>query len=228
MEDIENCKEENEQNYLEIFNKKYNENLSIDTNNILITKKNIGNEGFKLLSQIPFNNIELIISLNLSENNISDITPLLKMDLSNLRTLNLSNNRIEEIEIFGQLNLSHLVTLNLVNNKLKEFKVLSKINIFNLHHLFLGLNRINDINALEFMCCPNLQTIDLYQNEIKDITVFERIKFPQLRELSFANNYFDHEIIKNHDIISNLRKKGCNVIIWGTIKQVLIQSSLSF
>ena len=71
------------------------------------------------------------------------------------------------------------------------------------------------------MNCPNLEKIDLYQNEIRDITVFERINFPQLRDISFADNYFDHELIKNYDIISNLRKIGCNVTIWGTIKQVL-------
>ena len=71
------------------------------------------------------------------------------------------------------------------------------------------------------MNCPNLRGIDLLNNEITDITVFERINFPQLIQISFAENYFNHELIKNHDIISNLRKKGCNVTIWNTIKQIL-------
>ena len=71
------------------------------------------------------------------------------------------------------------------------------------------------------MNCPNLRSIDLFNNDILDITVFERINFPQLIQISFAGNYFNHEIIKNHDIISNLRKKGCNVNIYGTIKQIL-------
>ena len=71
------------------------------------------------------------------------------------------------------------------------------------------------------MKCPNLRGIDLFNNEILDITVFERINFPRLIQISFAGNYFNHELIKNCDIISNLRKKGCNVTIWGTTKQIL-------
>ena len=98
---------------------------------------------------------------------------------------------------------------------------MSKTNLTNLNDLNLGYNKINDINALEFMKCPNLRGIDLFNNEILDITVFERINFPQLVQISFAENYFNHELIKNYDIISNLRKKGCNVTIWGTIKQIL-------
>ena len=211
----------NNDNLLEIFNKRYNTELTLNSNNLDLSKKNIGNEGFKLLSEIPFNQINII---KLLENNISDLTPLLKFNLTNLTQLNLSKNKIENLEIFTKLNLTNLSILDLSFNKLKEIKCLQKINLNNLHELILGCNQIGDISDLEFMKCPNLQKIDLYQNEIKDITVFERIKCPHLNEIAFANNYFDHELIKNYDIIMNLRKKGCNVIIWGTVKQVLSDS----
>ena len=69
------------------------------------------------------------------------------------------------------------------------------------------------------MNCPNLRNIDLSNNGLLDITVFERMNFPQLSNILCSCNYFNHEVIKNHDIISNLRKKGCNVSIYGTINQ---------
>ena len=87
--------------------------------------------------------------------------------------------------------------------------------------LDLSNNRINDISTLEFINSPNIQKLDLFNNEILDITALERANFPQLLYISLASNYFNHEIIKNHDIISNLRKKRCVVNIYGTIKQTL-------
>ena len=208
-------------NKITLFNEKYNTQLSIDDNIVNIAQKNLENEGLQLLIELPLNINFNVIELNLSENAISDISPLIKMNYNNLKLLNLSKNRIESIIPLEQMNLIHLEVLDLSNNKLKNFNSLSKINLDNLINLNLGYNQINDINALEYMKCPNLRDIDLFNNEILDITVFERINFPQLIQISFAGNYFNHEIIKNHDIISNLRKKGCNVTIWGTIKQIL-------
>ena len=45
------------------------------------------------------------------------------------------------------------------------------------------------------------------------------MNFPQLSNILCSCNYFNHEVIKNLDIISNLRKKGCNVSIYGTTNQ---------
>ncbi len=212
----ENDKNKINENKLQIFNKKYKTELTLELNALELSKKGIDDEGFKLLSEIPFHQINTI---NLSNNSISDLTPLLKMNLDNLTQLNLCKNRIDNIDIFIKLNLSHLTILNLGGNRLKDFKVLEKVNLNSLNELLLYKNRIKDINSLEYMNCPNLRIIDLTENLIEDITVFERVKFPQLNEIRFAANYFDHEVIKNNDIISNLKKRGCNVGIYGTIIQ---------
>ena len=212
---------ENEKDKLMMFNKKYYTKLTLEENILELSRKNLGNEGLQLLSELPFNLKNNVIELNLSENVISDISPLIKMNYNNLKKFNLSKNKIENIDAFEKIDLSNLETLNLSYNKLQNINSLPKTNLSNLTDLNLGYNKISDINALEFMKCQNLRGIDLFNNEILDITVFERINFPQLVQISFAENYFNHELIKNYDIISNLRKKGCNVTIWGTIKQIL-------
>ena len=70
----ENNKEQNNDKslleLLEEFNTKYETNLNLETNDIDLSKKGIGDEGFQLLSQIPFKHTN---SINLSENKISDI-----------------------------------------------------------------------------------------------------------------------------------------------------------
>ena len=222
-ENIKNKKgnDNNDKNKLDIFNEKYHTELTSESNILDISKKNLGNEGFLLLSELPLNLNNNVIELNLSENNISDISAIIKMNYNNLKKFNLSKNRIDNILPLENLELNNLEILDLSYNKLKEINSLSKINLINLTDLNLGNNQINDISSLENMKCPNLRGIDLFNNEILDITVFERVNFPQLIQISFAGNYFNHELIKNHDIISNLRKKGCNVSIWGTIKQIL-------
>ena len=125
------------------------------------------------------------------------------------------------MEILEKLNLINLQRLYFSYNKIKNIKPLTKANLTNLVKLDLTENLISDINDLESMYCLHLETIGLNMNEINDISVFERVNFPQLHELLFANNYFDHELVKNHDIISNLRKKGCDVKIWGSVRQNL-------
>ena len=216
-EDIKN----NNNDILSTFNNRYNTELSINSYFLDISQKDLDNEGLQLFSELPLNLFECVIELNLSQNCISDISPLIRINLSNLKKLNLSKNRIENIDVFEKLNLNDLEDLNLSNNKLKNINSLAKLNLFNLANLNLSDNRINDITALEFMNCPNLRSIDVFNNEILDITVFERVSFPQLNQISCAGNFFNHEIIKNYDIISNLRKRGCNVNIYGTIKQIL-------
>ena len=212
---------ENKNDKLSLFNEKYNTKITFEENILYLSKKNLENEGFGLLIELSLNLKNNVIELNLSENAISDISPLINMNCNFLKKLNLSKNRIENIEAFERINLKELEILNLSYNKLKNINSLSKTNLVNLTDLNLEYNKISDINALEYMNCPNLRGIDLSNNEILDISVFERINFPQLIQISFAENYFNHELIKNCDIITNLRKKGCNVAIWGTVKQIL-------
>ena len=209
----------NKSDKLTSFNEKYNTELSMENIIIDVSRKDLGNNGLQLLIELPFNFLNHVIELNLSENDITDISPLIKMNYNNLKKLNISKNRIENIEPLEKLNLNELEVLDFSFNRLKNINSLSRKNFIKLTDLNLGYNQLNDINALEFMNCPNLRNIDLSNNGLLDITVFERMNFPQLSNILCSCNYFNHEVIKNHDIISNLRKKGCNVSIYGTINQ---------
>ena len=81
---------------LKEFGKKYNLMLTLDDREINLKWKYGGNELLDYLSKINFNNIQI---LDISENKISDISPLLKMNMKNLREINLKCNEITNIKI---------------------------------------------------------------------------------------------------------------------------------
>ena len=79
--------------------------------------KKLGDDGFKLLSQIIFKNL---IGLNLANNEIKDISPLNDMLLPHLETIDLSDNLIENIYPLANLVSEYLADIYLQNNKIKD------------------------------------------------------------------------------------------------------------
>ena len=74
----------------------------------------IGNEGLIHLNKIKFNQLN---ELNLSYNQISDISILEKVNFKELKELNLNNNEISDISILEKVNFTELKKLYLSRNK---------------------------------------------------------------------------------------------------------------
>ena len=100
--------------------------------------------------------------LNMSEKNISDITPL--GYLTNLQHLNLYHNRISNISPLS--NLPYLIKLYLGGNQIVDISPLSGLN--NLQELHLQQNQLVDISPLAEL--TNLDELSLWGNQIIDIT----------------------------------------------------------
>ena len=82
---------------LKEFNNKYNTNIEdIDEKELNLSKRYLGNEGLKDLIKIKFKKLK---KLDLSGNNISDISILEKVDFKELKVLDLSRNKISDISI---------------------------------------------------------------------------------------------------------------------------------
>ena len=89
-----NINKEQFENYiiLKEFNKKYNTNIEdIDIKQLNLKDKKIGNEGLKILFKIEFKELN---KLDLSYNEIVDISILEKVNFKELKELNLSRNGI--------------------------------------------------------------------------------------------------------------------------------------
>ena len=100
----------------------------------------LGNEGFKYISQIRFKDL---IEINLSNNNISDITYLNNMLLPHLEILNFSDNLIENITPVANLVSKNLFEIYLQNNQIEDITPFenAKFSIWSLKILRLDGNK---------------------------------------------------------------------------------------
>ena len=120
--------------------------------------------------------------------------------LENLESLNLSFNQISNITIFEKLNFKKLKKLFLCNNDIFAIDVLENVNFENLEEIDLGYNKISDINILENANFPKLKILYLYGNNISEIKVLYKIN---VEIINISNNKINIE--ENNEIISYLK-----------------------
>lgn len=193
------------------FNKKYNTEINADKSEIEVFSRQIGNDDFKLLCSISFNkNIEKLVLeenyisnikpiegshfgnkmllLDLSSNGISDISPLEKVDLHNLKSLFLNNNKIMSIDIIHQISFPNLTELNLSSNHINSIDIFIKSNLPSLKELYLSKNKINSIESLSNANFPKLRVLTLDENNINSIDVLVKVNLPEIKELRLEKN----------------------------------------
>ena len=160
-----------------------------------LSDKNIDDEGLVTLCNMKFNNLNQII---LASNNISHIKPLENINKNcKLISLNLMNNNISDISVLERMNLIELKELLLKNNIIEDISALGKTKLPKIEILDLNSNKISDINILSKVKFETLKELYLSKNKISDITVFQNVKFPNLEYLSLKENN-----IKNVDALS--------------------------
>ena len=148
-----------------------------------IKYKKLDDKGFEYISQIRFKNL---IELNLSNNNIINISNLKNMLLPHLEALNLSKNQIADIEPVANL--------------------LSK----NLHEIYLQHNQIEDITPLLNVKFP-IQSLEILRidNNKFDNNKFETIKNPNFQKL--IEKYKNKIIYEAKDWSEFNNKYKCNI-----------------
>lgn len=145
--------------------------------------------------------LTVIRNLNLTSQNISDISPL--ASLTNLRNLQIYNNQISDISPLR--NLTELTHLQLGYNPIADITPLSEL--VNLQFLSLIRTKLTDISALKGLTelrelrlaenkisniqplagLTNLNRLDLSHNEISDITPVQNLTDLLELDISFNN-----------------------------------------
>ena len=137
------------------YNKKYNLDIKdINIEKLDLSSKNIVNEGLEYLSKIEFKKLK---NLDLSNNNISNISALKSIKFKNLEILDLSNNKISDIDVLEKVSFKGLKELNLNNNKITNINILEKVNF------------------------KELKILNLHKNNISDLKVLDKVKFEKLK-----------------------------------------------
>lgn len=161
--------------------------------------------------------LTVIRNLNLTSQNISDISPL--ASLTNLRNLQLYNNQISDISPLRNLKeltylqlgynpianisalseLANLEFLSSIRTKLTDISALKELT--KLRELQLGENQISNIESLAGL--TNLNRLDLSHNEISDITPLNNLKNLLELDVSFNNIREAQTVLRS---LSNLKQ----------------------
>ena len=108
------------------FNKKYNTDIqNNEIKELNLRMKKLGSGVLKYLSRLELNQLEV---LDLSDNNISDISLLEKAQFNQLQSLSLDGNNITDMTPLERVNFNQLQGLFLFNNKISNINFLEKVN----------------------------------------------------------------------------------------------------
>ena len=128
---------------------------------------------------VPLKYMKNLEVLNLSRNQISDLTPL--FGLKSLKVLFLyDNKRISDLTPLSKL--TNLTDLSLYDNRISDLSPLS--NLTNLIKLTLNDNQISDLSPLKNLV--NLTELGLRYNQVSDLKPLSGLM--NLKKLSLSNN----------------------------------------
>lgn len=138
-------------------------------------------------------NFKYLTHLGLSDNSISDITPLKNVNFTQLEKLGLSNNNIKDINILWQTKFNFLRELKLSNNEITEISILKFVKFPQLKSLLLSNNYIKEIDILAEADFPILLELKLSNNKIDNIKKLKDCKFKKV----IKKLYLSHNNIKD-------------------------------
>lgn len=122
-----------------------------------------------------------LTELDLSEMELTNEDIKSISDMVNLTALNLSENEISNISMLAQLD--NLEVLNLESNYISDIKSLSKLT--NLKELYLGENQISNISVLSKL--TNLEILSLSANKISDINALSNLENLRILNVNWLN-----------------------------------------
>ncbi|RZF48230.1 hypothetical protein LSTR_LSTR006197 [Laodelphax striatellus] len=133
-----------------------------------ITSFHLGsNDLGSTLNNETFLNLDRLLYLDLSGNNIAYLMPLMFCNLWRLSVLNLQNNRISILGNGSFYGLFGVSGLYLQGNQIQKIQTMAFIGLSSLTFLDLHGQRISQIEPGAFVGLRNLAGLDLSQNEIK-------------------------------------------------------------
>ena len=150
--------------------------------------------------------------LDLSHNNISDISGLESNQYQKLKMLNLGKNHISNIDILSRANFTNINILLFYDNQISNISVLSAVPFSNLTYLNLSYNEISDINCLSNIPFTNLEKLDLSGNIISNIEPLKNLPINDLREIYIKNNKIEENMF-NQNIFEEMKNKYKNIHI---------------
>eukprot|EP00358_Blepharisma_japonicum_P002769 CAMPEP_0202955136 /NCGR_PEP_ID=MMETSP1395-20130829/51504_1 /ASSEMBLY_ACC=CAM_ASM_000871 /TAXON_ID=5961 /ORGANISM="Blepharisma japonicum, Strain Stock R1072" /LENGTH=526 /DNA_ID=CAMNT_0049671351 /DNA_START=1390 /DNA_END=2967 /DNA_ORIENTATION=- len=140
-------------------------------------------------------------TLDVSFNQLQNLSGLQNCKLPNLKVLICAHNRIESIEYLD--NLANLRELDLCANNIKQIDPTSFPSALSLRYLRLDENKIRVISNLNGLV--KLQCLQLISNRVSDYIELEKLRdLPTLMELALSNNPITRKLPYRISVIKRL------------------------
>ena len=208
-----------------------------------ITKLNLSHNNINNLYIPSDRNLKSLITLNLSDNKIKDLSILKYTNFPYLTKLYLNNNEATSFDFNDLKNMQNLIELTLYKNKIKNIYNLDTAPLDNFKYLNLQVNELTEFiyknsqkitsinlsnNSISKVEIKNnfLQYFDLDFNKIKDLNFFEKSYFPNLVNLHLRGNLVEDVKISNEIENKNLQfldLSNNNISIFKDFKMQLIK-----
>ena len=132
------------------------------------------------------------------------------MKFLNLKQLDLSKNQITDISPLAKVNFKELEELMLDQNQIDSIDILIKMNCGNLKKLKLEKNNVNNIDILEKIPFTKLNYLSLGDDTLGEkVEVLKKIKFSELEDIYlYLNDTIDREQDKIQGIVNYFEEKG--------------------
>ncbi|XP_068081726.1 G-protein coupled receptor GRL101-like [Anabrus simplex] len=140
------------------------------------------------LNEDTFVSLDRLLYLNLRNNSITWLPPLMFRNLWRLKTLNLQNNRITFLNNNSFFGLTNVSGLYLEGNGIQTLEVMAFYGLSSLPMLDLSYQRLNNISQGAFIGLRHLSGLDLSHNAITTLADGALTGLPQLRELDLSSN----------------------------------------
>ena len=179
--------------------------------------------GYRSILRLPLNVPVTVRHYSVAGNRIYWIPASSLSGLYELVSLDLSENFISELpnDLFGSTPQLHILRLN--GNRLVSIPAASLLQLDNLQQLFLTRNKIVSLSGEMEFSSPSLLTLDLSGNGIMEVPDFFLDRFPQLHDLRLSKNHLtslemkkwtDHE----HGIeVLDMSSNSIDRIMWNDV-----------
>ncbi|MEE6501951.1 hypothetical protein FKM82_004365 [Ascaphus truei] len=182
------------------------ENLSADTQVLLLQSNNIGRtngelqrllnlteldlsqNNFTSIQDVGLSNLSQLTTLHLEENQVSEMTDNCLQDLNNLQELYINHNQLSTISPSAFSGLHNLLRLHLNSNKLRVIDSRWFESTPNLEILMIGENPVIGILDVNFRPLSNLRSLVLAGMYLTDIPRNALLGLDNLESLSFYDN----------------------------------------
>ncbi len=178
-------------NLLELNENDYDGIERLFKNQILLQSLDLSENKISQLNPLLFKNLTSLKYLRLGGNLLTDVDAFKRVETSLslcLEELGLENNMIENLEPYAFKCLSCLKTLSLSQNKLRRIKAFTFLSLESLSVLDLSKNHIENIESCSFSSLKNIKNLDLSYNYLSDLDTFTLQGLDGLAVLDLSHN----------------------------------------